>query len=41
LEQSIPSMGLKATANFDKLILSGHSAGNHVTCDLLVDSCGP
>jgi len=40
LEQAIPSMGLKATADFDKLILSGHSAGNHVTCDLLADSCG-
>jgi hypothetical protein len=40
LEEAVPSMGLKATADFDKLILSGHSAGNHVTCDFLVDSCG-
>jgi len=40
LEKEMSSFGLKATADWDKLILSGHSAGNHVTCDLLVDSCG-
>ena len=40
LEENVPKLGLKATANFDQLVLSGHSAGNHVFCDLLVDSCG-
>lgn len=40
LEETMPTLGMKATADFDKLILSGHSAGNHVTCDFLVNSCG-
>lgn len=40
LEENVNSMGFTASANFDQLVLSGHSAGNHVFCDLLVDSCG-
>jgi len=40
LEQSFPTLGLTASADFEKLILSGHSAGNHVTCDFLTNSCG-
>merc|ERR1739848_875188 len=40
LEGAFPSLGLTASADFDKLVLSGHSAGNHVTCSLLTDSCG-
>lgn len=36
----MPNLGLKAKADFDKLILAGHSAGNHVTCDFLANSCG-
>jgi len=40
LEDALPTMNLTATADFDKLILSGHSAGNHVTCDFLTNNCG-
>merc|ERR1719174_2772194 len=40
LEGAFPTLGLTASADFDKLVLSGHSAGNHVTCSLLTDSCG-
>merc|ERR1712232_1489821 len=40
LEENVNKMGFKATADFDQLILSGHSAGNPVFCDLLVNSCG-
>jgi len=40
LEENVNTMGFKASANFDQLVLSGHSAGNHVFCDLLADSCG-
>ena len=40
LEESYSTLGLKATADFDKLIFSGHSAGNHVTCQFMTDSCG-
>lgn len=40
LEGAFPTLGLNASADFDKLVLSGHSAGNHVTCSLLTDSCG-
>jgi hypothetical protein len=40
LEESYSTLGLKATADFDKLVFSGHSAGNHVTCQFMTDSCG-
>jgi len=40
LEESFDTLGLTASADFEKLILSGHSAGNHVTCDFLTNSCG-
>jgi len=40
LEDNVNTMGLTATANFDQLVLSGHSAGNHVFCNLLVNNCG-
>jgi len=40
LEENVPTMGLKATANFDELIVSGHSAGNHVFCEFLKTDCG-
>jgi len=40
LEENVNQMGFKASANFDELVLSGHSAGNHVFCELLKDSCG-
>jgi hypothetical protein len=40
LEANIPTMGLKASANFDQLVLSGHSAGNHVFCEFLKTDCG-
>jgi len=40
LEKNYDTLGLTATADFDKLLLSGHSAGNHVTCSFLRDSCG-
>merc|ERR1719428_932408 len=40
LEANIPKMDLKASADFDKLVLAGHSAGNHVTCEFLKADCG-
>jgi len=40
LEEEVPKMGLKATADFDKLVLSGHSAGNHVFCEYMKTDCG-
>jgi hypothetical protein len=40
LEDALPSMGLKAAGDFDKLVLAGHSAGNHVTCEFLKSDCG-
>jgi hypothetical protein len=40
LEDNIPTMGLKATANWDQLVLSGHSAGNHVFCEYFKSGCG-
>lgn len=40
LEENVPTMGLKATANFEELIVSGHSAGNHVFCEFLKSDCG-
>jgi len=40
LEQNVNALGLQASANFDQLVLSGHSAGNHVFCELLKDNCG-
>jgi len=40
LEANVPSLGLKATADFDRLVVSGHSAGNHVFCEFLKTDCG-
>jgi len=40
LQENFPTFKSKATPNFEQLVLSGHSAGNHVTCNFLVDSCG-
>merc|ERR1712226_156350 len=40
LEGAFPSLGLTASADFDKLVLSGHSAGNHVFCEFLKTDCG-
>jgi len=40
LQGNFPTFKSKATPDFDKLVLSGHSAGNHVTCNFLADSCG-
>jgi len=40
LQQNLPAAGLKAAADWDKLALSGHSAGNHVFCSYLQSECG-
>jgi len=40
LRDNLAAAGLKATANFDQLALSGHSAGNHVVCSYLQSECG-
>jgi len=40
LEENVPTLGLKATADFDQLVVSGHSAGNHVFCEFLKSDCG-
>eukprot|EP00660_Eupelagonema_oceanica_P014871 gene14871-25090_t len=40
LQQNLPAAGLKAAADWGKLALSGHSAGNHVFCSYLQSECG-